>query len=61
MRWMMGNVTLIKDANNNIRIAKDKSKNKVDGPAATVNAIAEWMTAQATEQDGDFGVDYVSI
>jgi phage terminase large subunit-like protein len=61
LRWMMGNVTLIKDANNNIRIAKDKSKNKVDGPAATVNAIAEWMTALAAEQGDDFGVDYVSL
>jgi len=44
-RWMMGNVTIINDANNNMKISKGKSNEKVDGPAALVNAIATYKSS----------------
>lgn len=43
LRWMMGNVVLRKDTSGNIRIAKDKTVEKVDGISALINAFCEWM------------------
>jgi phage terminase large subunit-like protein len=40
MAWMISNVEVYQDdANGNYKIHKGKSKNKVDGPCAVVNAI----------------------
>jgi len=44
LRWMIGNVVLRYDTNNNYRIDKSKSSERVDGVSATINAICEWMT-----------------
>jgi phage terminase large subunit-like protein len=44
MRWMMGNIEIKRDPAGNIKIDKDKSSEKVDGPVATVMAIGEWVT-----------------
>ena len=44
MRWMISNTYVYSDPNENIRIVKNRSKNKIDGVAALVNAIAEYMT-----------------
>jgi len=43
LRWMVGNVELTKDAAGNIKLDKGKSSNKIDGIAALVDAIAEWL------------------
>lgn len=39
LRWMMGNVTLRKDAAGNYMIDKGKSQGKIDGVAALIDAI----------------------
>ena len=39
LRWQMGNVALENDSNDNVRINKKKSRERVDGPAATANAL----------------------
>lgn len=43
MRWMMGNVALKFDPAGNIKIDKDKSSEKVDGPVAAVMSLAGAM------------------
>jgi phage terminase large subunit-like protein len=40
MRWMVGNARAVKDPAGNIKICKAKSRGKIDGLAATVNALA---------------------
>ena len=49
LRWMMSNVTLQTDAAGNIKINKGKSKDKIDGIAALIMALAEYMN---TLEDG---------
>jgi phage terminase large subunit-like protein len=44
MRWMMGNAVIQQDSNNNIKINKQKSFNKIDGIAALINSIAQYYT-----------------
>lgn len=43
LRWMMANCVLDTDPNGNIKINKLKSGNKIDGIAATINALAQFM------------------
>ena len=50
LRWMMGNVQLEIDAADNQKISKKKSKEKIDGVAATIMALAEYMSE---EKEGD--------
>jgi phage terminase large subunit-like protein len=45
MRWMMGNVTIISDANANMKISKGKSNEKIDGVSALVNSIATYKSS----------------
>ena len=49
LKWMMSNVTLQEDAAGNIKINKGKSKDKIDGIAALIMALAEYMN---TLEDG---------
>jgi phage terminase large subunit-like protein len=46
MRWMMGNILILRDAAGNMKIDKSNSDNKVDGPIANVMAIAAYMQSQ---------------
>ena len=39
MRWQVGNVVFRKDPAGNVKVDKDKSYEKVDGPVATVMAL----------------------
>ncbi|KQS33962.1 terminase large subunit [Dyadobacter sp. Leaf189] len=51
--WMLGNVVLDTDAAGNIKPAKDKSKDKIDGIVATVMALgefSEWHNLLTTNQ-----------
>jgi len=53
-RWMMGNVLIISDAAENIKIDKDKSNEKVDGAVAEVMAYG---TYQNLIEDYRFTID----
>ena len=44
LRWMFRNVAIYTDPNMNIRLNKAKSSEKIDGCAASVNAIAGYLT-----------------
>jgi phage terminase large subunit-like protein len=47
MAWMISNIEVYNDdANGNYKIHKGKSKNKVDGPCAAVNAIGRYLELQ---------------
>ena len=48
MNWMLSNVALQEDSAGNIKVAKNKSKEKVDGIVALVMAIGEMMTTEDT-------------
>ena len=50
MRWMIGNVQLEIDAADNHKPSKKKSKEKIDGVAACICALAEYMSE---EKEGD--------
>ncbi len=50
LRWMFGNVVLYQDPNDNIKVHKGKSRNKVDGVVALINAVGGWMSKTAEEQ-----------
>ena len=43
-RWQLQNVSLFVDANDNIKVLKHKSNDKIDGVVSAINAVAEWMT-----------------
>ena len=43
IRWMFRNVVIYKDPNANIKLDKARSRNKIDGVVATVDAIGGWL------------------
>jgi phage terminase large subunit-like protein len=45
MRWQMSNVLILRDANDNYKINKEKSKEKVDGAVALVMAYGDYLTS----------------
>jgi phage terminase large subunit-like protein len=51
LRWMMSNITLQEDPAGNIKINKGKSKDKIDGIAALIMALAEYMNTLG--EDGE--------
>ncbi|WP_109073496.1 MULTISPECIES: terminase TerL endonuclease subunit [unclassified Azospirillum] len=55
MNWMMSNVTVKPDANDNVFPRKEKHENKIDGPVAAMMAIARAMTG---DPDGTVPDDY---
>ena len=42
-RWMMRNVVVYHDPNDNIKLDKARSRNKIDGVVALVDAIGGWL------------------
>lgn len=44
LRWMLRNVMLIIDTNENIKPDKKRSREKIDGIVASITAIGEWLT-----------------
>ena len=46
MRWMFGNIVLMKDRYQNVRIDREKSGDKIDGAAALVMGISEGMAPE---------------
>ena len=49
LRWMFGNVSVYVDPNDNIKVHKGKSRNKVDGVVALINAIGGWMSKESED------------
>jgi phage terminase large subunit-like protein len=43
MAWQISNVWIYRDANDNIKIVKNRSREKVDGPVALVMSMSEMM------------------
>ena len=50
LAWMCGNVVLARDPAGNIKLDKGKSKEKIDGMAALVNALAGYMSGPAESE-----------
>lgn len=46
LRWMFRNAVAITDSNENIKLDKKKSQNKIDGLIALVNAIGGYMSGE---------------
>lgn len=44
IRWMLRNVVVYRDPNDNIKLDKKRSQEKIDGVVATVNAIGGYMS-----------------
>lgn len=51
LRWMAGNAVAKKDENANIRLDKGKSRQRIDGMSALVNAIAMMVADDGAESD----------
>ncbi len=52
LAWCVSNAVAESDVNKNIRLTKKKSRGRIDGAAATVNALAAW-TDQQGDDDGE--------
>ena len=50
IRWMFKNVVIYRDPNDNIKLNKGKSREKIDGVVATVDAIGAWLNDTAGKQ-----------
>jgi phage terminase large subunit-like protein len=51
MRWMMRNVVILVDTNENIKPDKKRSREKIDGPIAAITAIGEYLTLTTGTSD----------
>lgn len=60
LRWNCANVVIKKDANDNIRINKEESSEKVDGMAALATAIKTYQALNIEDND-DVGIDYINL
>ena len=47
IRWMFRNVVVYIDPNSNIKLDKARSRNKIDGVVALVDAVGGWLTKTA--------------
>lgn len=56
-RWMMRNVVVYIDPNANVKLDKAKSRNKIDGVVALVDAIGGWL-ARTNGRGGDMYDDH---
>jgi phage terminase large subunit-like protein len=53
LRWMVGNVMMKKDENDNVKPDKKKSGDKIDGAVSSIMAIGAAMENKAKERDDD--------
>lgn len=54
MDWMVRNVQLFTDSNGNVRPDKARSADKIDGVAASLNAIGDWLMSRHEEEDDGY-------
>ena len=57
IRWMFRNVVIYKDPNANIKLDKARSRNKIDGVVATVDAIGGWLNKTAEQGSREIYTD----
>ena len=50
IRWMFRNVVIYVDPNANVKLDKGKSRNKIDGVVALVDAVGGWLTKTANNK-----------
>jgi phage terminase large subunit-like protein len=58
LRWMMGNVVIYSDINENIKPDKKRSRNKIDGIVALIIAIGTYLTAMYGGDDKEIYKDH---
>ena len=51
LRWMMSNVSIEEDSAGNIKLSKKKARDKIDGIAGLIMAIAEYMNTLGEDND----------
>ena len=51
LRWMLGNVQIYQDINENIKPDKKRSRNKIDGIVALIIAIGEYLSVTYGKED----------
>ena len=49
IRWMFRNVVIYRDPNSNIRVDKARSRNKIDGIVALIDAYGSWLNDEAAQ------------
>ena len=52
LRWMFRNVVLLRDTNDNIKPDRKRSREKIDGVVALINAMGEYMTMTYNKKSG---------
>ncbi len=57
-RWMAGNACVVQDPAGNIKPAKDKSSEKIDGIVAAIMALGRATVAEAPAAPLEIGADY---
>lgn len=55
LRWMLSSTVVKNDPAGNIKPDKERSTQKIDGIVASIMALGEWMTAQATDESNPYG------
>ena len=50
LRWMLASTVVKSDPAGNIKPDKERSTQKIDGIVASIMALGEWMTAQASDE-----------
>ena len=60
IRWMFRNVVIYRDANDNVKMDKKRSIEKIDGCVAMANAYGTYMSEDISNI-GDIGVAFVNI
>ena len=57
IRWMFRNVVVYIDPNANVKLDKAKSRNKIDGVVALVDAIGGWLNEESSNS-GEIYTDH---
>lgn len=50
-RWMFGNVVVYRDPNDNIKLDKKRSRNKIDGVVALADAAGAWLNSETKPKE----------
>ena len=61
IRWMFRNVVVYRDANDNIKLDKRRSMEKIDGVVAMANAYGGYMSIDEDEEFRFHGVPFVRM
>jgi phage terminase large subunit-like protein len=63
IRWMFRNVVTYVDPNANIKLDKSRSRNKIDGVVALVDAVGGWLTKEGEKKPAyhDHGLRSVNL